>query len=182
MSVPAFLEEEVTQHSDEICRHRWLALCRGLHGEPFIRESPGGVLIVPLTDADEVLFIVEPAVTDGSPVMCLPAGASEEGETPIETANRELQEEIGYRAGALHVLSELRPLARHAEWRMHAVLARDLLPGRLSGDEQHEIAVEPVLLSQFEELVDAGRLLDSGCIAALFLARRFLEREAMMRV
>ena len=167
----------MTEHTDEICRHRWMALCRGLNGEPFIRETGGGVFIVPLTDRDDVLFIIEPAVTDGTPVLWLPAGAMEPGEDPVDAANRELQEEIGYKAARLDLLSELRPLARHADWRVHAVLARELAPSRLPGDESHPIEVESVPLSQFERLIDAGRLLDATCIAAVFLARRFLANE-----
>lgn len=61
---------------------------------------------------------------------------------------------------------------------MHVVLARELSVSHLAGDEPHEIVPQPVSLSRFEDLVDAGRLQDSSCIAALFLARRFLEKEA----
>jgi len=171
----------MTEHSDEICRHRWMTLCRGLNGEPFIRETGGGVFVVPVTNRDEVLFVIEPAVTDGTPVLWLPAGAIEPSETPVVAANRELQEEIGYKAARLDVLSELRPLARHGDWRVHAVLARALVPSKLMGDEGHHIKVESVPLSQFEGLIDAGRLLDSPCIAAVFLARRFMAAETNMR-
>lgn len=155
-------------------RVRWMALCRGLHGEPFVREEHGGVFVVPVNARGEVLLVVEPAVTDGTPTLGLPAGAREAGESPAETADREMQEEIGYRAGRLDVLAELHPLARHADWRVHAVLARDLTPSAREGDEPHPITVEPVPLARFETLIDAGRLLDSTCIAALFLARRLI--------
>jgi 8-oxo-dGTP pyrophosphatase MutT (NUDIX family) len=161
---------------EELHKHRWMTLCKGLHGEPFIREHGGGALIVPVTDSGEVLLVMEPAVSTGVPVMWLPAGAVEPGETPVEAASRELQEEVGFKAGRLDALAELHPLARHAEWSLHAVLARDLSPSRLPGDEAHAIRIEPFPLSRFEELVDAGRLHDSNCIAALFLARRFLDR------
>ena len=50
-----------------------------INGEPFIRETGGGVFIVPLTDRAEVLFTIEPAVTDGKPVLWLPAGAMKAG-------------------------------------------------------------------------------------------------------
>lgn len=161
---------------EELHTHRWMTLCKGLHGEPFIREHGGGALIVPITASGEVLLVMEPAVASGVPVFWLPAGAVEPGESPVEAANRELQEEVGFKAGQLDLLAELHPLARHAEWSLYAVLARDLSPCRLPGDEPHEIRIEPVPLCRFEELVDAGRLHDSNCIAALFLARRFLER------
>ena len=155
-----------------------MTLCKGLHGEPFIREHGGGALIVPVNSAGEVLLIIEPAVPDGSLVLSLPAGAMEPGESPVEAANRELQEEIGFKASRLDILAELHPLARHAEWTMHAVLARELSVSHLAGDEPHRIVLQPFALSRFEDLIDDGRLQYSSCIAALFLARRVLEREA----
>ena len=168
-------------HVAELCTHRWMTLCKGLHDEPFIRERGGGALIVAINDSAEVLLVTEPAISDGAPVLWLPAGALEAGEAPTEAANRELQEEIGFKAERLDVLAELRPLARHAEWSLHAVLARDLSPNDLAGDEPHKILTQPFGLARFEELVDAGRLRDSSCIAALFLARRFLARESISR-
>ena len=101
--------DKMSIRTEELCSHRWLTLCKGLHGEPFIREHGGGALIVPVRSNGEVLFITEPAIPDGSPVLWLPAGAMEPGETPGEAANRELQEEIGFKASRLDVLAELRP-------------------------------------------------------------------------
>ena len=152
-----------------------MALCKGHSGEPFVRGG-SGVLIVPLTIAQEVLFVVEPAVVDGSPVLWLPSGAVDVGEIPAESAARELQEEVGYKPQRLDLLCELHPLARHGEWVVWPFLARDLIPMRLSGDESHEIRVEPIPLSRLEGIIASGRLKDSSCIAALFLTQAFLRR------
>ncbi|MBI5959617.1 MAG: NUDIX domain-containing protein [Chloroflexi bacterium] len=160
-----------------VARHKWLALCIGYWDEPYV-STTDGVIIVPVNEQGEVLFIVEPSVVDAHPVLSLPAGVIEESEPMAESANRELQEEAGYKAGRMEWLAAVDPLARHARWKMHLFLARDLTPARLPGDEQFEIRVERVPLAEFESLIDSGRLTYAPVIAALYMARRVILREA----
>ncbi len=151
-----------------------MTLCKGLHDEPFIRGYYGNAMIVAVNEMAEVLMVTEPAVSDGEPVLWLPSGAIGKNETPKEAAHRELEVEIGLDALNLRVLGALHPLARHADWTVHVVLARGLSPSPQAGDLEHDVLCEAVPLDQFETLIDSGRLRDSSSIAALFLARRFL--------
>ena len=156
-------------------RYKWLELRIGPLDEPYVSTNDG-VLMVPLDAESQVLFINEPAVTHGKPVLTLPGGAVDDGEDAAVSANRELQEEIGCRAGRMDYLGELHPLARHGLWKIHVFLARDLVPSRLVGDEQHAIEIERKALAGFEELIAARRLNDSTAIAALFLTRSLLAK------
>ena len=153
-------------------KHRWLSIHRGYRDEPFVRSSDG-VVIVPINAAGEVLFIIEPTQFDNNPVLTLPAGAPQD-DTPAEAANRELQEEIGFRAERLEFLHEFRPLARHGDWRVYAYLARDLVESRLPGDEPYEIKLMPMPLERIDFLIRSGQLRDSTVIAAVLLARQIL--------
>ena len=94
----------------------------------------------------------------------------------METANRELQEEIGYKAGRLDFLGEIRPFAKYLQSRQFVYLARDLQPSRLQGDEDFTITTQELPLTEVENWVAAARLKDAGTIAALFLVRSFLSR------
>lgn len=158
-----------------IASHRWLSLYEGFRGEPFIRSNDG-VVVVPVNDKGEVLFISEPTIFDQQPVLFLPAGSVDRNETPAVAANRELQEEIGYRAERLDFLHIFHPLARHAEWKAHAFLGRNLFPSKLDGDEPYELPITYIPLSNFEQLLVEGKLHDSTIIAALYMARSFLNR------
>ena len=169
--------EHLYQNRPIIARHRWLALCEGFQGEPYVVSSPG-VFIVPLDEAGNVLFMREPSRVDGVPVLFLPGGAQDDGEDAAISANRELQEEIGYKAGRLDFLAEMTPLSRHSVWDIQFFLARDLTPSRLPGDEDYELPIERVPLAAFEAQIHAGRLKDANLIAALFLARDLIAREA----
>lgn len=158
-------------------RHRWLALCAGYQNEPYVHDLTEGVLLVPIAGDGYVLFVVEPSRTDGKPVLALPSGGYKRELSYAEAANAELQEEIGYRAGRLDLLGVLNPMARHAIWPITTFLARDLAPSRLPGDELYTITVERVPFDDFEALVWSGRLIDPVIIAALYMARSFIQRE-----
>lgn len=135
------------------------------------------VLIVPLTSEGQVMLVVEPSAAFGKTTLILPGGETEPGEPYAETANRELQEEIGYKADRLDFLGELRPYSKYLAVQSFVYLARDLHASRLRGDEDYRIDVKHVPLTVFESLISVGRLLDARVIAALYMAREFLGRE-----
>ncbi len=132
------------------------------------------VLIVPLTEKEEVILTTEPSAAFSEPTIILPGGSTEENEEHTETARRELQEEVGYAPRRLDFLGELRPFSKYLTTRSFVYLARDLTPSQLEGDEGYQIQVERVPLSKFEGLIAAGRLYDARVIAALYMARAFL--------
>ena len=60
-------------------------------------------------------------------------------------------------------------------FRSFIYLARELVPSKLQGDERYPILVRQVPLKDFECLITSKQMLDARVIAALFLARSFLE-------
>ena len=162
----------ITVHQGE-----YFSICLDADGNEFVCTGEE-VLAVPLTAAGEVLLTIEPSPAFGEPTLILPGGQTEPDEPQDETANRELQEEIGYRAGRLEFLGELRPFSKYLTVRSFVYLARDLMASRLKGDEGYEIGVEHVPFSNFEPLIVSGRLRDARVIAALYLARSLLESES----
>lgn len=142
-------------------------------GTGFVRTGDE-VLVVPLTAQDEVILAIEPSAAFGEPTLVLPGGETEVGEPHDVTANRELQEEVGYKAGRLDFLGELRPFSKYLTVRSFIYLARDLTGSKLAGDEDYTIEQLRVPLSEFDDPIRAGRLLDARVIAALYMARQFL--------
>jgi ADP-ribose diphosphatase len=140
-----------------------------IHGEDEVR-------VIPLTSMGDVILSIEPSPAFGEHVLIVGGGQIEPGETHNWTANRELQEELGYTANRLDFLGELRPWAKYLTMRSFVYLARDLVESKLQGDEAEEIGKEYVPLSNFEPLITSGQLVDAVSIAALYLARSFLNR------
>ena len=87
----------------------WFSIRAGAAGDEYVASTGDEVLVVPLTDAGEVLLAVEPSPAFGVAVRVLPGGQVEPGLALAEVANKELQEEIGYRAGRLDFLGEQWP-------------------------------------------------------------------------
>jgi ADP-ribose diphosphatase len=156
----------------------WFSIRTGAAGDEYVASTGDEVLVVPLTDSGEVLLAVEPSPAFGVPVRILPGGQVEPGLTLAEVANKELQEEIGYRAGRLDALGELWPWAKYLAVRSYLFLARDLAPSKLAGDEGYVVGVERMPLAALEVWIAAGRLRDGRAIAGLFLARAYLRDEA----
>ncbi len=153
---------------------RWFSIRQSESGEEFLASSGDEVLMVALDAAGEVLLSSEPSAAFGQATLILPGGQVEANVPNAEQANRELQEEIGYRAGQIDFLGELQPWSKYLAVRSFVYLGRQLSEAKLPGDEDYAIGVEPVALAHFERLISAGRLQDARVIAALFLARAFL--------
>ena len=134
-------------------------------------------IVVALTDDGDVLLTIEPSAAFPGPTVILPGGTTSPDLSSAETANRELQEEIGLRAGRLDFLGELRPFSKYLTVRTFVYLGRDLTESWLVGDEPYTVEVDRVPLSSFESLIANGRLMDARVIAALYMARAFLESE-----
>ncbi len=164
---------------DEVARlDPWLALRRNkATREVYVESSGSEVLVVALAEGDEVLLSREPSAAFGGQTIVLPGGEVEAGEDQKATANRELQEELGWVASQLDFLGEVRPWSKYLNDCSYIYLARGLKASRLPGDEQYDIEPVRILLNDLDTLVRNGTLLDARVVAGLFLARSFLERE-----
>jgi ADP-ribose diphosphatase len=171
--------------TDEIiCGDEWLALIGRQHGQKdvYVIQAKAESLIVPLTTDQDVIFTIEPSPAMNQNVLILPGGEIEDGELHLDGANRELQEEIGYKAQRLDFLTSLQPWCKYLTVTSYVYLARDLTPSTLQGDEDYAIHTKRIPLNQFEQLIASGQLKDSRIISALYLAKRYLHWEAQREV
>lgn len=136
--------------------------------------SAGAVMIVPMRDDDTVLMIREYGAGVENYTLGLPKGALEPDETLEQGANRELQEETGHGARLLTPLKSLTLSPSYMSSQLTVVLAEDLYPSRLEGDEPEPIEVVPMPLSALEEWVWSEDLSEARSIAALYMVRDML--------
>ena len=143
--------------------------------ERIVGSSRGAVLIVPLLDSETVLLIREYAAGVHRYELGFPKGIIEQGEDLLVAANRELQEEVGYGARSLTHIDSFSLAPGYIGHRTHIVLARDLYPGKLEGDEPEPIEVVPWKLSHLRELLACDDFTEARSIAALFVIRETLQ-------
>jgi ADP-ribose diphosphatase len=105
-------------------------------------------------------------------------GRIDAGESAVQAADRELKEEAGYGARELLVLRELSLAPTYMSHQTTLVLARDLYPQRLPGDEPEELEVVPWKLAELDQLMLREDFSEGRSLAALFIARQWLAMQA----
>ena len=137
---------------------------------------PGAVAILALDDRDRVLMVRQFRVAAGRTMLEIPAGtldidkATGAIEDPGLAAPRELEEETGYRAGSLKLLTSFWTAPGFATELMHLYLATDLSPAdkdRLGPDEDERLELDHVPWAEAIAAVDRGEISDAKSIVAL---------------
>lgn len=143
----------------------------------FHRQKPhghGAVVVVPMLDEDTVLLVREYAAGVHRYELGLVKGRIDAGETPAQAADRELKEEAGYGSRRIDVLRAMSLAPTYMSHQSWLVLARDLYPERLPGDEPEELEVVPWKLDALDELMLREDFSEGRSLAALFIAREWL--------
>ena len=147
-------------------------------GASFAREvvRHRGAVAVLAFDGEAVVLVRQWRAPLAAAILEIPAGTRDvAGEDPETTANRELQEEAGLRAGRLERLCELYNSPGWSDQRTIVYLATDLVavPRRPSGPEEEAMEVLLVPLDEAVALVTGDNPCDaSTAVAVLVLAAR----------
>ena len=139
-------------------------------------EHTSAVIIVPMLDDNTVLLLEEYGVGLDRYELGLPKGRVDVGETHLEAANRELKEEAGYGSRDLRLLRSVSLSPQYMTHQTQIVLARDLYEERLAGDEPEQLRVVPCDINDIASIVTRENVSEARSIAALYLARDWLQQ------
>ena len=89
----------------------------------------------------------------------------EEGESPDHTAQRELQEETGYASRNLRALGGIYSSPGFCDEILYIYLARDLVESKLPEDDDEDITLERVPMSDVGRLIRLGEIQDAKSVA-----------------
>lgn len=141
-------------------------------------SSRGGVLVVALLDENTFLMVREYGVGVERHELMFPKGRIENDEPIEEAANRELQEEVGYAAKKLTLIKSMTLAPGYMGHLTHVVLAEDLYPSRLDGDEPEPLEVVKWHLDKIDDLAMQEDVTEARTIAAAYIVRALLEQRA----
>ena len=149
-----------------------ITLPRGHHLEAEIVRHPGSVVLVPVTEAGEIVLVRQYRHAIGRRVWELPAGSLEPAEDPAAAAMRECQEEIGLIPAMLHPLGSLFPTPGYCDEEMHFFRATHLrAPGpddvEAQQDEDEDIEAQPFSIDAIRGMIASGEIIDMKTVAAL---------------
>ena len=145
-------------------------------GEERWREivvHPGAVVILPFFDDKTILLIRNKRYTIQQILLELPAGTLEHGESPMNTAGRELQEETGYLASRIKPIANFYSSPGILTERMYAFAAYGLQKTSPALEEGEELEVFSVEFSDAVSMIRDGQIQDGKTIATLLLYERF---------
>jgi ADP-ribose pyrophosphatase len=132
-----------------------------------IVRHPGAAAVVPLMDNGIVVLIKQFRHAAGGFIYEIPAGKLHPGEDPKDCAARELEEEIGYRAGKLELLSSIFTAPGFTDEVIHIYRATGLTQGRQQLDRDEVLEIVEVSLREAIEMIRVGTIRDAKTMVGL---------------
>ncbi len=107
----------------------------------------------------------------------LPAGKLDAGEDPLDGAQRELEEETGYRAKKWKPLVEYYASPGFLGESMKVFVAEGLIPGDAHPEDDEQIEMRLVRLSDVIKMIEKGAILDGKTLTSVLLYSRQLAKK-----
>jgi ADP-ribose pyrophosphatase len=144
-----------------------VTLPNGLTVNLEVVRHPGAAAVVPLKDDGTVFLIRQFRHAAGGFIYEIPAGKLNPGEDPAACAARELEEEIGYRAGKLELLSSIFTAPGFTDEVIHVYKATGLTTGRQQLDRDEVLDVIEMPLQEAMRMIETGAIRDAKSIVGL---------------
>ena len=132
-----------------------------------IVRHPGAAAVVPLKENGTVVLIKQFRHAAGGFIYEIPAGKLHPGEDPKNCAARELEEEIGYQAGKLDLLSSIFTAPGFTDEVIHIYKATELAKGRQNLDRDEVLEIVEVSLQEAIDMIRVGRIRDAKTMVGL---------------
>ncbi|CAH0992896.1 ADP compounds hydrolase NudE [Sinobacterium norvegicum] len=177
------------QQPPKIIDQQWLTHSKLFHVEQldlafsngeqrrYERLNPGrhaGVMVLPILDNHSLILIKEFGAGIDQYYLSFPKGAVDSGEDILDAGLRELQEEAGFAAKRLTPLKQISLSPSYMGNQMQYIVAEDLYPSALPGDEPEPLEVIHWPLSEIDQLALHPQFIESYGLAGLALLRAHL--------
>ncbi len=151
------------------------------NGEQSKREvvkHPGAVAIIPVTKDGKLVLVRQYRKALDKVIIEIPAGKLEQGEKPLDSAHRELEEETGYRATQLEFVVSFYTSPGFADEIIYVYEAKDLENGVVARDDDEFLDVLEVTLTEAEKMIKDERIHDAKTVYAVqYLKMKSFEKE-----
>lgn len=137
----------------------------------------GAVMVVACPDPEHFYLIREYSAGTHDYQLGFPKGLIDAGEELLAAADRELKEEIGFGATTLMPLKSVALAPGYFNATMHIVIATGLFAASLEGDEPEPLELVKWRWQDLDQLLLQPDFTEARSIAALFLAKKYLEAQ-----
>lgn len=146
----------------------------GNKGRREVIHHNGGAVILPITNDGKIVLVKQFRYPLQKVLIEAPAGKLEVGEDPLTCATRELTEETGYIAEEIISLGKISTSPGFCDEILYLYLAKKLNAGEHNREEgEYGMEVFEYTLTEVDELIKSGEIIDSKTIAAIYHYKSF---------
>lgn len=173
-----------TLSTREVYKNKWMRLREDIAQMPDGRTTVYGVCelgqcvgVLPFVSENEVVMVRQYRyIQQENHRWEMPTGGVHSGETPEEAAQRELMEEIGYRAGTLTWISSFITSKSVCDETAHLYIGHDLIPAKAVPDDTEFFEVATMPFDEVLHLVLTSEIRDAMTVIAVLHAARLREQ------
>lgn len=151
----------------------WLA-----DGSVSVREvvrHSGGAAVLYVEDG-KALLVKQFRYPYGKEIYEIPAGKIDEGESPYAAAQRELEEETGFKA-ELSPLARIYPSPGYTDEIIYIFLAKNSTRSRQNLDKGEFLTAEFIPLDKVVNMVESGEICDAKTVTAICKYLAFVQKK-----
>ena len=146
-----------------------------------IIEHNGGAVLAAVTHEGKMVMVRQYRKPAERVMLEVPAGKIDPGETPFETACRELKEETGYTPGEVKYLTEFYPSVGYSEEVLYLYLCTGLTAGETCPDENEALDVLEMDVEELYGMVMRAEIRDAKTIIAIMMVRDLIREGSMKK-
>lgn len=128
-----------------------------------------GTVVIPLVDKTTILMNLQYRVPVKTWIYEFPGGKIEKNETARQNALKELEEELGYKAGKMKFIAKIHPAPYITNDVQHIFLATDLRKTKRSLEKGEIIKMKRIKIKNAMKMLKAGKITDAATIIALLM-------------
>lgn len=144
----------------------------GVHATREVVRHSGSVAVLAIQDDGKIVLVRQYRYPVDALVWELPAGRLDAGESPEQAAQRELQEEIGFKARHLEKMAFFHTTPGFCDESMHVFRGTGLVASKAKGDEDERIEVQAFSPAELEAMIDRGEIREGKTLVAILLEGR----------
>jgi ADP-ribose pyrophosphatase len=137
-----------------------------------IVDHQKGVGIIAFDGDDKIFLVRQYRKAIDEYTLEIPAGLVESNEVPIDTAKRELQEEIGYYPEDIEYLFDMHSSPGFTNDKLSFFVAKQLTESKLDLDEDEFLEAKSFKIDDLYDMVENGEITDAKTIIAIMYAQK----------
>ena len=146
--------------------HQRVSIFPGKNIEYEIVHRPSVVLIIPILPSGKILLIWQYRASLNQFIWEFPGGVIKNGETSLDAANRELEEETGYSAQDIQLAKWFYTAPHFSDEKIFVYVASSLISGDSHLQEKEIISAQAFTKSELEAKYQNNELYDAKTLIA----------------